>query len=148
MTVEPDSLRAAVREVLVELLDTPRQGLRSTRRERLDQTNTATVVTFNDDEDLRAFVIHVLRLAEDPVQQEALRAGQIRFRLGRPAEDVVSSRTAEDGLRVDRGALTEKVVEQAARDRRSIVLAKGAVATPLAVEKARTLGVSVHKEAT
>ena len=93
-------------------------------------------------------MLHVLRLAEDPVQREALRAGQIRFALGRPAQDIVSSRTAKAGLRVDRGALTEKAVEQAARNGRSIVLAKGAVATPLALEKARTLGVSVHKEAT
>lgn len=152
MNVDADALRTVVREILVELLDAPGQGLAPNSlgaRSHRERGDDATVVTLNDDADLRAFVLHVLQLAEDPVRREGLRNGQIRFRLGRATEHVgAPGPTEHRTLRVDRGALTEKVVVEAARDGHSIVLARGAVATPLALEKARSLGVSVHKEAT
>ena len=48
-------------------------------------------------------------------------------------------------LRIERGALTEKLVMSAAKDGRRVVLGRRAVATPLALDKARSLGVDVER---
>jgi hypothetical protein len=50
-------------------------------------------------------------------------------------------------LRVERGALTERMVEDAAASGARVVLARRAVATPLARDRARRLGVEIEKEA-
>lgn len=162
MTVDPETLRGVVREILVELLDAPGSGLLPGRRSTSPaprprvEVNDAIPVTLASDADLQSFVLQILRLAEDPVRREALRTGQIRFARMRDGERAKSSAegaerakpSAEGVLRIDRGALTERTVNEAARAGRSIVLAKGAVVTPLALEKARTLGVAVSKETT
>lgn len=49
-------------------------------------------------------------------------------------------------MRVDRGVLTERQVAAAAETGQSIVVARGAVITPLARDKARALGVHIEKE--
>jgi hypothetical protein len=154
MNVDADSLRAVVREILVELLDGPGQRLGASEMppsglgQRIPEADDVAAVRISDDADLQNFALHVLRLAEDPVRREALRTGQIRFRLLR-ADDAPGQPGSLDAttLRISRGALTEKAVTEAARCGRSILLAKGAVATPLALDKARSLGVTVHKEA-
>ena len=50
-------------------------------------------------------------------------------------------------MRVDRGAVTERtVVKAAAATAPACVLGRGAVLTPLARDKARSLGVEIEKE--
>ena len=49
-------------------------------------------------------------------------------------------------VRVDRGAVTERMVARAAADGARLVLGPRAVLTPLARDKARTLGVPIEKE--
>ncbi len=48
--------------------------------------------------------------------------------------------------RVDRGAVTERTVIKAAADGARLLLGRGAVLTPLARDKARSLGVEIEKE--
>jgi len=48
--------------------------------------------------------------------------------------------------RIERGAVTEKVVRDAARAGQRLVLGPGAVLTPLARDRARASGVEIHKE--
>jgi hypothetical protein len=156
MTLDPDAVRGVVREVLLELIDAPPARLASALAQPEPTSQAAIPVTLADDADLQSFVQQVLRMAEDPVRGELLRGGRITFRLaggaGRsdPSEDSRRRAMPPDGspVRIAHGALTEKVVAEAARNGRSIVLAKGTVATPLALEKAKSLGVAVHKEAT
>jgi hypothetical protein len=62
----------------------------------------------------------------------------------RPVDAPAPARPA-DALRIERGALTEKLVIAAARDGRRVLLGRQAVATPLALDKARTLGVDVER---
>ena len=156
MSVDSEVLRDVVRELLVELLDGPGSGLRADLKRaagaaQSDQERPGPIpVRLADDQDVQKFVSHILRLVEDPVRREALRSGQIKFALARDSGPGAQPKTSTDErtVRIDRGALTEKAVTAAARSGRSIVLARGAVITPLALEKARTLGVAVHKEAT
>lgn len=90
-------------------------------------------VRIDSDAALAAFVQTVLARADE------IRAGALSFTLGQAA--------ASTGVvRVDRGAVTERVVKQAADAGARLVLAPRAVITPLAREKARALGVEIERE--
>jgi hypothetical protein len=91
-------------------------------------------VSLRDDAALDAFVRVVLTRADE------IRAGMLRFTLG-------GSAAAPTGvMRIDRGAVTERIVKQAADAGARLVLAPRAVITPLAREKARALGVEIERE--
>ena len=136
---EIEELRALVREVIRDVL--PRG---------LPMTETVNLST---DEDLASFVKRLLDL--DPDQREELRSGRKRFRLGVvPAASVPAGaphgaeRAGEPTpvRRIERGAVTEAVISQAARAGQRLVLGRAAVLTPLARDRARASGVQIEKE--
>jgi hypothetical protein len=49
-------------------------------------------------------------------------------------------------VRVDRGAITERRIVEASEAGQDLIVARGAVLTPLARDKARALGVHIEKE--
>jgi len=95
-------------------------------------------VTLRDDAALDAFVRVVLARADE------IRAGMLRFTLGGATSGAPAA--ASGVVRVDRGAVTERIVKQAADAGARLVLAPRAVITPLAREKARALGVEIERE--
>jgi hypothetical protein len=95
-------------------------------------------VTLDSDDDLNHFVHALLARFENARERDAIRSGRLRFTLGRGG-------SATDVVRVERGALTERKVEQAAKAGARLVLGPGAVATPLAREKARALGIEIER---
>ena len=141
-----EELRALVREVIRDVLP---GGLPVTE-----------TVNLSTDEDLAAFVKRLLDLAPD--EREELRSGRKRFRLAGmssappapPAPSVPAG--APDGAertgeptpvrRIERGAVTEAVITQAARAGQRLVLGRAAVLTPLARDRARASGVQIEKE--
>jgi hypothetical protein len=137
---ELEELRALVREVIRDVLP---KGLPVTE-----------TVNLSTDEDLAAFVIWLLDL--DPDQREELRSGRKRFRLATaaatPAAPAASSAPPDPGLgaspvrRIERGAVTEALINRAARAGERLVLGRGAVLTPLARDRARAGGVPIEKE--
>ena len=133
----PDELRAAVRAVLREVLP---DGMLSD-----SPTGTADVLIATD-ADLTAFVRRVAAMCEDGAVRADLQAGRHGFRLG--TRGVVSTGSTTDAgiTRVDRGAVTERTVVRAAAEGGRLVLGKRAVLTPLAKDKARSLGVEIEKE--
>jgi len=98
-------------------------------------------VRLSTDEELHAFVLRVLRLADNPQRRRDILGGRLRFTLGAvgPARPAVVQR-------VDKGAVTERAVSAAAAAGARLVLGRRAVLTPLARDKARALGVHVEKE--
>jgi hypothetical protein len=131
--------------------------------------NDSWQVRIETDADLRDFALHVLKIADNPKLRRDLIAGRIRFRLAggtsRPAaagvaapavhrvdRGAVTERAVAAGAaapavhRVDRGAVTERAVAAAAAAGARLVLGPRAVLTPLAKDKARTLGVPIEKE--
>jgi hypothetical protein len=94
-------------------------------------------VTLDSDADLDRFVRALLARFEDPEAREAIRSGRLRFTLG--------GAEAAGVMRVERGALTERRVQQAAKAGARLVLGPAAVATPLAREKARALGIEIER---
>jgi hypothetical protein len=93
-------------------------------------------VTIAGDDDLNRFVQELLARPD----HDAIRAGRVRFTLGggEPAGAGV--------VRVDRGAVTERKVAEAAKAGARLVLGRAAVLTPLAREKARALGIEIERE--
>ncbi len=128
---ELEELRALVREVIRDVLP---KGLPVTE-----------TVNLSTDEDLAAFVRRLLDL--DPDQREELRSGQKRFRLATvPSAPPDPGPGASLVRRIERGAVTEAMINQAARAGERLVLGRGAVLTPLARDRARTSGVPIEKE--
>ena len=136
---ELDELRALVREVIRDVLP---KGLPVTE-----------TVNLSTDDELAAFVKRLLDL--DPDQREELRSGRKRFRLAvtpAPSVPAVAASGAERSgesapvRRIERGAVTEAVISQAARAGERLVLGRGAVLTPLARDRARASGVQIEKE--
>ena len=132
---DSDELRALVREVIRDVLP---QGLPVTE-----------TVNLSTDEDLAAFVKRLLDL--DPGQCEELRSGRKRFTLASsvPAGAPHGAERAGETTpvrRIERGAVTEAVINQAARAGQRLVLGRAAVLTPLARDRARASGVQIEKE--
>lgn len=131
-----DELRPLVRELLRELLP----SIAAERTEARPGDPDAEVVTLRTDADLDRFVRRLLTLFENPKRRADLRAGRLRFTLGAPP---VFSRPTK---RVDKGAVTERLVNDAADAGATLVLGRRAVLTPLARDRARALGVAVERE--
>ncbi|HTY72926.1 MAG TPA: hypothetical protein VMI11_10955 [Actinomycetes bacterium] len=150
--LDPEELRALVREVLREALPSTVAALTDAADPRshvpADSPPVESVV-IRSDADLEAFVQRLLRLVDDPERGRDLRAGRIRFRLGSAEGESapqLSTPPAGAVIRVERGAVTERHVREAARAGASIVMSRSAVLTPLALDRARAMGVSVEKE--
>jgi hypothetical protein len=153
MSADADAVRAIIREVLAEVLPgagqqtqpvpaqpVPAQpGLAYTVREDVASVETVSLRT---DADLSAFVSRLVHLFENPKHRDALRSGRLRFRLA-PAAAPGSARPAH---RVEKGAVTEAMVRDAARDGGRLVLGRRAVLTPLARDRARAAGVEIERE--
>jgi hypothetical protein len=88
-------------------------------------------VSLRSDDDLARFAAHVLANAA------AVRDGALRFTLGEARSGV---------RRIERGAVTERTVNEAAQAGQRLVLAPAAVLTPLAKERARHLKVEIERE--
>jgi hypothetical protein len=135
-----ESLRRVVREILQEVL--PRDtGTPATARQGTDAEIRR--VRVRDDRDLADVVTQVLRLAEEPAGLADLRAGRVRFAL--LDDEHPADQTGPAHLDIDRGAVTERLVQRAAREQRSLRIGPRAVLTPLARDRARALGVPIER---
>jgi hypothetical protein len=104
---------------------------------------TVAAVTVRNDADLQQLVARVLALADNPKHRADLRSGRLRFCLAVPAP----SGSTPTLRYVEKGAVTEGQVKDAARSGVGLRLGRRAVLTPLARDKARALGVVVEREA-
>jgi len=105
-------------------------------------------VKIDNDEDLSLFVRALAARLENPRDRLAIRAGKLRFTLRRTAAAAAASAGAGGGeaVRIEKGAVTERAVADAAARGARLVLSRHAVLTPLARDKARSLGVQIERE--
>ncbi len=106
---------------------------------------TVERVDLRSDADLDAFVRSLVHRLENPRDRMAIRSGKLRFRLGATAAGGAAA-AAGAVIRVERGAVTERAVRDAAAAGARLVLARRAVLTPMARDRARSLGVEIEKE--
>ncbi len=102
-------------------------------------------VSMRTDRELAAFVTRLLRLVENPRRRDDLRTGRLRFRLA-PGGTAGATGSERPVHRIDKGAVTEAAVRDAARAGARLVLGRRAVLTPLARDRARAAGVEIEKE--
>jgi hypothetical protein len=117
-------------------------GAAYTVRDGVAEVETVSVRT---DQELTAFVTRLLHLVENPRRRDDLRTGRLRFRLA-PGGAAGASPSARPVHRIDKGAVTETTVRDAARAGARLVLGRRAVLTPLARDRARAAGVEIEKE--
>ncbi|MFT4009046.1 MAG: hypothetical protein QM655_03280 [Nocardioidaceae bacterium] len=164
--LSPDGLRTLVSEVVREavaelrahspvgpqavLASDPGDTRSGTHGEARRRTEGVRIVS---DQDLAAFTRRLLVLFENPKTRQELRNGWLSFRLEGAPPSGVAARWPIGGaagpsasVRIDRGAVTERRIIEAAEAGHSLVVARGAVLTPLARDKARALGVHIEKE--
>jgi hypothetical protein len=144
-----DELRALVREVLRDALPGVLAPSAPTGPPVGEQTG-AGVVQLSTDAELAAFVRRVATECADPQRRDDLAAGRVTYALAAgvrvsPGPDPVPP-GPEGPIRVERGAVTERHVRQAARAGTSVVAAAGVVVTPLALDRARSTGVDITRE--
>jgi hypothetical protein len=109
-----------------------------------ERAAAAEEISLTSDAELDAFVRRLLQRFENPQERAAISSGALRFTLGRGATGTAGSAGAERWI--DHGAVTERLVREAAATGSSIRLGTRAVLTPLARDVARTLGVTIEKE--
>ena len=107
-----------------------------------DNARQVETVSLRTDQDLAAFETRLLHLFENPARRADLRSGRLAFRLAAPA----GPGQAGPSRRIDKGAVTEAVVRDAARAGARLVLGPRAVLTPLARDRARAAGVEIERE--
>jgi hypothetical protein len=172
---ESDAVRAAIREVLAELLPSvaqptpaqsapapgpahpapaqsaplhpsPRQPSAPTQPGLAypvtEDAQSVETVSLRTDADLGAFVRRLLHLFENPKHRDELRSGRLRFRLA----PMALPGSAQPAQRVEKGAVTEAMVAEAAKSGARLVLGRRAVLTPLARDRARAAGVEIERE--
>ncbi|HWE11362.1 MAG TPA: hypothetical protein VG325_18575 [Solirubrobacteraceae bacterium] len=106
-------------------------------------------VTIDSDEDLERFVRALVTRLENPRDRRAVRTGRLRFALHRPPTFRPGGPPGESPgpmMRVGKGAVTERLVREAAAAGAGIMLTRGAVLTPLARDLSRKLRVRIERE--
>ena len=162
---DSDAVRAVIREMLAELLPAAAQPATAPATAApgatprpvaahdgpaqpglaypvSDHAQSVESVSLRTDADLSAFVRRLLHLFENPKHRDALRSGRLRFQLA----PVATAGSAQPAHRVDKGAVTEAMVSQAAKAGARLVLGRRAVLTPLARDRARAAGVEIERE--
>ena len=137
---ERDLLRQMVRQVLADVVP---------QTMALAPAGSPTeVVNINSDAELNAFARRVATATQ--AERDAIVAGTRSFRLAVSTVSHVapaSTSVVSDAIvRVEKGAVTEKHVREAADSGAILVLGKRAVMTPLARDRARAAGVKITKE--
>ncbi len=103
-------------------------------------------VDLRSDADLEAFVRSLVRRLENPRDRMAILSGRLRFGLGATAPAAAGDAGSAPTMRIEKGAVTERHVREAAEKRARLVLSPRAVLTPMARDRARSLGVEIEKE--
>jgi hypothetical protein len=104
-------------------------------------------VTIDSDEDLRRFIRHLMNRLENHRERLAIRTGRLRFTLRRSSAAAAGGGTDSGPVtRVEKGAVTERMIRAAAAEGARLVLGPGAVLTPLAREQAKARGVEIERE--
>ena len=103
-------------------------------------------IDLRSDADLEAFVRSLVRRLENPRDRMAILSGRLRFGLGAGAPASAADAGSAPAMRIEKGAVTERHVREAAEKHARLVLSPRAVLTPMARDRARSLGVEIEKE--
>lgn len=104
-------------------------------------------VRIASDADLAAFAKQVLSLANDPATRSAIANGSYRFKLegGAPAGPTSSAPAASTSSRIEKGVVTETMLLKLPKGTKRLQVGAGVSVTPLARDKAGSLGITIER---
>jgi hypothetical protein len=135
---ESDLLRQMVRQVLHEIVP---QAMSAAP---VPASSSTEPVVIANDSDLQAFARRVA--AASDAERAAIASGATAFRLAGGVAPGGTGPVAMNVIRIEKGAVTERHVREAAGSGSSIHLGRKAVLTPLARDRARAAGVEITRE--
>jgi hypothetical protein len=145
--IPADLLRDMVREILLDVVESEVGGRTACLAPgEAPGGLPRETVSIGTQEDLNRAIRRILADAVDPVRRGAIERGDISFVLSASPSFARATPVAEKVLRVAKGAVTERLVCAAAADGAVIITGKRVVLTPLAKDKARSLGVVIKRE--
>ncbi len=159
--IDKSLLRELVKSVIAEEVAAIRRGAAAPAQPaHAKPAPNPETVRIASDADLIACARKVLSLAGDPAKAKDIAAGRYPFRLeqavaaapataARPSATTpaVAPKPAASGqsLRIDSGVVTETMLNKLPRGTQRLVLAPGVTVTPLAKDRARTLGLTFER---
>jgi hypothetical protein len=143
--LDGNELRALIRDVIaaeiaaVKRDAVPAKGAPAEHRVRIA-----------NDADLAAFAKQVLSLANDPATRSAIANGSHRFTLegGASSSPVAAPATAPavaPSARIDKGVVTETALLKLPKGTKRLQVGAGVSVTPLARDKASSLGITIER---
>jgi hypothetical protein len=145
--IDKSVLRELVKSVIAEEVAAIRKPGQSSPT---PETRAAESVRISSDADLVAFARKVLSLASDPAKAKEIAAGRYPFRLEATAQSASTNApkpapASQQSLRIERGVVTETMLNKLPRGTARLVLAPGVTVTPLAKDRARALGLTFER---
>jgi hypothetical protein len=145
--IDKNLLRDLVKSVIAEEVAAIRKPKAATSPATSEER-----VAIGNDADLVAFARRVLSIAGDPARAKEIAAGRYPFRLERAAASHAASAPthlpaapATQSHRIDSGVVTESTLNKLPRGLSRLLLGPGVTVTPLAKDRARTLGLTFER---
>jgi hypothetical protein len=137
--LDGNELRALIRDVIAA-------EIAAVKRDAAPAASAEHRVRISNDADLAAFAKQVLSLANDPATRSAIANGSYRFRLEGSASAAPSaSAPASTAARIDKGVVTETLLLKLPKGTRRLQVGAGVSVTPLARDKAGSLGITIER---
>jgi hypothetical protein len=137
--LDGNELRALIRDVIAA-------EIAAVKRDAAPGASAEHRVRISNDADLAAFAKQVLSLADDPATRSAIANGSYRFRLEGSASAAPSaSAPASTAARIDKGVVTETLLLKLPKGTRRLQVGAGVSVTPLARDKAGSLGITIER---
>lgn len=151
--IDKSLLRELVKAVIAEEVAAVRKSAAPAQPAHAKPAPTPESVRIASDADLVAFARKVLSLASDPAKAKDIAAGRYPFRLEQaappsaPPAAVSAPKPSATGqtLRIDSGVVTETMLNKLPRGTQRLMLAPGVTVTPLAKDRARSLGLTFER---
>lgn len=145
--IDKSLLRDLVKSVIAEEVAAIRKSAAAPAAKAPPAVETVRIA---GDADLVAFARKVLSLAGDPTKAKDIAAGRYPFRLEAAAQPAAPTApapkpTSGQSMRVDSGVVTETMLNKLPRGLAKLVLAPGVTVTPLAKDRARSLGLTFER---
>lgn len=137
--LDGNELRALIRDVIAT-------ELKAVKGERAPAAPAEHRVRIGSDADLAAFAKQVLSLAADPATRNAIANGSYRFTLEGGSRPTTAATPATGvAARIDKGVVTETALLKLPKGTTRLQLAAGVSITPLARDKASSLGITIER---
>jgi hypothetical protein len=140
--LDRNELRALIRDVIATEL----AAVKEERKAPAAAASSEHRVRIASDADLAAFAKQVLGLAADPNVQKRIAAGQYPFKLdGGQSPPPTAAPSSAGPARIDKGVVTESALIKLPRGTRRLQIGAEVSVTPLARDKASSLGITIER---